>query len=74
MEFPSYRYIQNVRAPILILQGTDDGVVPYSNAEKLKPLLKEDDVFLTIEGGSHNDLTNYPSYQQAMDSLLLKKN
>ena len=70
MKFPTYQYIQQVKAPILILQGTDDGVVPYSNASRLKPLLKAADKFETIEEGSHNDLTTFPAYQAAIDSVL----
>lgn len=74
MKFPTYQYIQQVKAPILILQGTDDGVVPYSNASRLKPLLKAADKFETIEGGSHNDLTKFPVYQAAIDSVLKYEN
>lgn len=71
MEFPTYRYIPMVKAPILIFQGTDDGVVPYSNAVRLQPLLKHADKFIRIEDGSHNDLTRYPLYQKTLDSVLL---
>lgn len=70
MEFPTYQYLPRVLAPILIVQGTDDGVVPYSNASRLKPLLKAGDRFVTIEGGSHNDLTQYDQYQKSIDSVL----
>jgi pimeloyl-ACP methyl ester carboxylesterase len=52
------------------LQGTDDWIIPYSNAARLKPLLKATDEFVTIDGGSHNDLNNYPLFHQKLDSLL----
>ncbi|MBS1934176.1 MAG: alpha/beta hydrolase [Bacteroidetes bacterium] len=70
--FPNDEYIKNVTAPILIFHGTDDGVVPYSNAEKLKLLLKPSDKFITIVGGSHNDLNDYPLFHETLDSLLEK--
>ncbi|MES1225753.1 MAG: alpha/beta fold hydrolase, partial [Bacteroidota bacterium] len=70
--FPNNEYIKNVKAPILILHGTDDGVVPYSNAEKLKPLLKPEDKFVTIEGGSHNNLNDFTLFRRQLDSLLTR--
>jgi alpha-beta hydrolase superfamily lysophospholipase len=70
MKIPTNEYISLVKAPILIVQGTDDGVVPYSNASRLKPLLKPSDFFVTIEGGSHNDLTKYEQYHKSLDSVL----
>jgi len=53
-----------------IFHGTADGVIPYSNAEKLRPFLKPGDTFITITGGSHNDLNNFPLFHQKLDSLL----
>jgi pimeloyl-ACP methyl ester carboxylesterase len=69
-QLPNYDYIPKVLAPIVIFQGNDDGVVPYRQAKRLEPLLKKGDRFITIEGGSHNDLSSYPLYQQSLDSLL----
>jgi len=68
--FPTNEYLKDVAAPIIILHGTDDGVVPYSNAKRLIPVLKQNDEFVTIEGGSHNDLNNFPIFHQKLDSLL----
>ncbi|ULQ52678.1 alpha/beta hydrolase [Flavihumibacter fluvii] len=69
-ELPTYKHLQNVTEPVVIFQGTDDGVVPFKNAIKLQPLLKAGDQFVTIEGGSHNDIPTYPVYQKKIDSLL----
>ena len=68
--FPTNEYLTNVTAPIIIFHGTDDGVVPYSNAKRLMPVLKQTDEFVTIDGGSHNDLNNFPIFHQKLDSLL----
>jgi alpha-beta hydrolase superfamily lysophospholipase len=68
--FPAYQYIEKVTAPVVIFQGTRDGIVPYSNASMLKPLLKPGDAFESIEGGTHNDLTEFSLYRQKLDSLL----
>lgn len=69
-KLPVNEYLKKVTAPVIIFHGTDDGVITYRNAKKLKPLLKPGDQFITIDGGSHNDLTTFPIYQQKMDSLL----
>jgi alpha-beta hydrolase superfamily lysophospholipase len=68
--FPSNEYLKNVPAPIIIFHGTDDGVIPYSNSEKLKTVLKPADEFVTINGGSHNNLNDYLIFHQKLDSLL----
>jgi alpha-beta hydrolase superfamily lysophospholipase len=69
-KIPLYQYLQQVIVPVTILHGSSDGVIPYSNAEKLKPFLKPTDKFITIEGGSHNDLNDFPLFHQTLDTLL----
>ena len=69
-KIPTYQYLQEVKAPITIFHGTDDGVIPYRCAEKLKEVLKPSDQFITIEKGSHNNLNDFPLYHQKLDALL----
>ncbi len=69
-QFPSNEYLQKVTAPIYIFHGTSDGVIPYRNAVRLQRVLKKGDEFITIEGGSHRNLNNYPLMQHKLDSLL----
>jgi pimeloyl-ACP methyl ester carboxylesterase len=71
-DFPTWSYLPKVMEPVFIFQGSDDGVVPYSNARKLEPLLKPGDRFITIDKGMHNDLSSFPVYNQVIDSLLQK--
>jgi pimeloyl-ACP methyl ester carboxylesterase len=68
--FPTNEYIENVTAPVIIFHGTDDGVVPYSNAKRLIPLLHNNAEFVTFEGGGHNDLDHFPLFHSKLDSLL----
>jgi uncharacterized protein len=69
-KFPTGEYLQEVIAPVTIFHGTSDMTIPYSNALRLKAHLKKNDEFVTIEGGSHNDLANAEVYREKMDSLL----
>lgn len=68
--FPTFEYLPKVDAPITIFHGTSDGVIPYSNAQKLKQVLKEKDEFITIEGGEHNNLNDYPLFHQKLNAIL----
>jgi fermentation-respiration switch protein FrsA (DUF1100 family) len=69
-KFVTHEYLTKVTAPITIFHGSSDGVVPYFNAKRLKNVLKTGDEFITIDGGSHNDLYSFPLVQKKLDSLL----
>ena len=69
-KIPANEYLQEVKVPITIFHGTDDGVIPYRCAAKLKAVLKPADHFITIENGSHHNLGKFPLFQQKLDSLL----
>lgn len=66
----THAYLPKVTAPVSIFHGTNDGVIPYFNAKRLKNVVKSGDEFITIDGGSHNDLNSFPLFQQKLDSLL----
>lgn len=67
--FPTYEYFENVDAPITLIHGTKDQVIPYSQAKRLQKL-KPGVELISIENGKHNNLTEFPLYQQKLDSLL----
>jgi alpha-beta hydrolase superfamily lysophospholipase len=68
--FPIYSHLPQVTAPVVIFHGTEDRTVPYSNALRLKALLKVGDEFITIEGAGHNDLHQFPLFREKLDSVL----
>ncbi len=72
-KMPINEYLQEVKYPITIFHGTDDGVIFYRVAKKLQEVLKPADKFITIKGGSHNDLNDFELYHQSLDSLLQLK-
>jgi pimeloyl-ACP methyl ester carboxylesterase len=59
-----------ITAPITIFHGTNDELISYKNASRLKPLLKKTDEFITIEKARHNNIADYPLYVEKMDSIL----
>jgi uncharacterized protein len=52
-QFRSLDIIQKVKAPILILHGTDDRTIPFAFGERLFEAAPEPKRFVRIEGGSH---------------------
>ena len=69
-KLPTYEFLQDVEAPVTIFHGTGDWVVPYRSGVKLKQFLKSGDQFIKIENGSHNNLSESPIYQQALQAIL----
>ena len=69
-KIPTHDYLEKVTVPVTIFQGTDDRLVTYNNAKRLKPFLKAGDEFVTIDGGSHNDLYDFKETIEKLDSLL----
>jgi alpha-beta hydrolase superfamily lysophospholipase len=70
MQVPTYEYMKNVTAPVTIFQGTSDWTVTPANSEKLKPMLKQTDTIILIDGGKHNNLPTYDAYKQELKKLL----
>ncbi|RKE92005.1 alpha/beta hydrolase [Ichthyenterobacterium magnum] len=69
--FPSNEFIKEVNCPIYIFHGTDDAVVPYSSGEKLFNTIPKAQVeFITIDGGSHNNLNAYDAYHETINEIL----
>jgi hypothetical protein len=68
-KIPTNEYLQKVIAPVVILHGNSDWIIPYGNSEKLAAVLKPTDKFITIPGGSHNNLNDFPLFHQTLDSL-----
>jgi hypothetical protein len=52
-QFRSIDVISEVKAPILILHGTNDQVIPFAFGERLYAAAPEPKRFVRIEGGSH---------------------
>lgn len=68
--FPNYLHLPNVKAPVVIFQGTHDRLVPYQHARRLERLLKQQDWFVTIPDGRHNDLATFELYRQKLRAAL----
>jgi pimeloyl-ACP methyl ester carboxylesterase len=68
-QFPLHEYLAAVKSPVLLFHGTEDEVISFKQALRLKPILKPSDRMLIVTGGNHNGLTNYPMVRRALDSI-----
>lgn len=76
-KFENNKKLPKIKYPIHIFHGKNDFVIPYQNAIQLKPLLKkqnnnsgEQDAFVTIENGGHNNLFASELYWKKLKSIL----
>ncbi len=54
--FDSLAKIARVRAPILVIHGTRDQVIPFSMGQRLYEAAPEPKSFLSVEGGEHDSI------------------
>lgn len=63
-------WIKNVVCPVYIFHGNRDDIIPENSSVRLIKVLGNRGEFIRIEGGGHNDLGDYPLYQQKLSALL----
>lgn len=71
-EFKSNEYIKEVNSKTVFFHGTADNVVPYASGKKLYEvsLPENGKHFITINGGGHNNLSNFNTYISEIERLL----
>ena len=67
--FRSDERIGQVTAPVLVLHGTRDTVIPIDYGERLFALIKAPKKFVRLSGGHHSDLDSYGAPAAVRDFL-----
>jgi fermentation-respiration switch protein FrsA (DUF1100 family) len=69
--FDSKHKIPNVRAPVLIIHGTRDEVIPFDLGQTLFSAAREPKSFWAVEGSGHNNLleTARAAYRQRLSAF-----
>jgi uncharacterized protein len=67
--FRSDERIAKVTAPVLVLHGTDDNVIPIAFGERLYALITAPKKFVRLPGGHHSDLDSYGAPAAVRDFL-----
>ncbi|MDY7396463.1 alpha/beta fold hydrolase [Aureibaculum sp. 2210JD6-5] len=70
-KFMTNVYIKEVTCPITFFHGTDDWITPYDDSKKLfEEVEVKQKKFITIEGGSHNNLLQFDEYHLNLREIL----
>ncbi|MBY0532632.1 MAG: alpha/beta hydrolase [Xanthobacteraceae bacterium] len=68
-QFRSDLRIRNVKAPVLVLHGERDSVVPIAFGERLFEMIAGEKKFIRIKGGEHYDLDRHGGLKAAIEFL-----
>ncbi len=70
--FLSEKNIRNIQAPLLVIHGTEDFVIPVSHGKALFEAAPGPKEILLVEGAGHNNLLQRagPAYWQALQTFL----
>ncbi len=72
-KFDSFARIQAIKAPLLILHGTKDTVVPYSQGLTLFKQANEPKKMLSFAQYGHNDIWNAPGFSEQVIAFILEQ-
>lgn len=67
-DLDNQKNIKDLTVPVLMIHGTEDSVIPYSQSQILHHNYPKIE-FVTIEGGDHNNLYEYPQYWEAVENF-----
>ncbi|MBR3957689.1 MAG: alpha/beta hydrolase [Kiritimatiellae bacterium] len=71
--FPNLKRIGDVKCRVLMIHGTGDRVIPYSQGQALFKLANEPKRFVTVEDGDHNTLVDdmgFDNYYELIKSFV----
>lgn len=66
-QFRSDLAIGKINAPLLVIHGDRDEVIPFAQGRALYAAAAEPKEFFAIEGGRHNDLINFGALERARE-------
>ena len=64
------QFIKKVTCPIFIIHGDKDRLLSYKQGKMLAELVSDRATLITIEGGHHNDLPEFPEYHEYLYDIL----
>ena len=74
--FPTAEFVNRARAPVLVLHGDRDSVIPFALGRALFERISGSKEFVTVHGGDHNDIAprDAPRYWDAIDGFIVRVN
>lgn len=65
------QFIKQVKCPVHLIHGDKDRLIPYAMSQQLMALNPDHIKLVTIKGGGHNNLPDYPSFHETLYQLLV---
>lgn len=62
-------WIGDVACPVYLLHGAKDDVVPFEHSIRLARLIRAPHRLIRIEGGGHNDLSDFGVFDRELDQI-----
>ena len=71
-EYATVEYVRDIRAPVLVIHGADDGIIPYRHGKTVFEVANEPKRMLTLQGG-HNTgfLLSEAEYRRGIGDFLV---
>lgn len=64
------QFLKKITCPIFIIHGNKDRLISYKQGKKLHELSADRSTLITIEGGGHNNLPDFPEYHEYLYDIL----
>jgi pimeloyl-ACP methyl ester carboxylesterase len=64
------QFLKKITCPIFIIHGNKDRLISYKQGKKLHELSADHSTLITIEGGGHNNLPDFPEYHEHLYDIL----
>ena len=64
------QFLKKVTCPIYIIHGDKDRLISYAQGKRLHEISADRSTLITIEGGGHNNLPNFPEYHEHLYDIL----
>jgi uncharacterized protein len=64
------RWIGEVACPVYLFHGTKDDIIPFDHSIRLEALIRSPNKLIRIEGGGHNNLSDYGAFDRELDQIL----
>jgi pimeloyl-ACP methyl ester carboxylesterase len=62
--------IGDVACPVYLFHGAKDDIIPFDHSVRLEMLIRSEHRLIRIEGGGHNDLSDFGAFDREMDQIL----
>jgi len=63
--------IGEIACPVYLFHGTRDDIIPFDHSVRLEKLIHSPHRLIRIEGGGHNNLSDYGAFDRELDRILL---